>query len=121
MVLKLTRREAVLLAATSVAMVGPARADNYPSRPVKIIVPPESSTEPVPVKLPPKLPKPALMISFFSPSVTMPEPVNALTVVLIGVIAEMSKFALSAISLESAIVATPISASVPPLIAVAPV
>jgi tripartite-type tricarboxylate transporter receptor subunit TctC len=43
MVLKLTRREAVLLAAASFAMVGTvagtARADNYPSRPVKIIVP----------------------------------------------------------------------------------
>ncbi|MGB7037082.1 MAG: tripartite tricarboxylate transporter substrate binding protein [Xanthobacteraceae bacterium] len=36
---KLTRRDALLLAAASAAMIGPARADSYPSRPVKIIVP----------------------------------------------------------------------------------
>ncbi|MFZ1922924.1 MAG: tripartite tricarboxylate transporter substrate-binding protein, partial [Xanthobacteraceae bacterium] len=39
MVPKLTRRDALLLAAASAAMIGPARADTYPSRPVKIIVP----------------------------------------------------------------------------------
>ncbi len=37
--LKLTRRDALRLAAASAAMIGPAYADNYPTRPVKIIVP----------------------------------------------------------------------------------
>ncbi|MGC1779164.1 MAG: tripartite tricarboxylate transporter substrate binding protein [Xanthobacteraceae bacterium] len=39
MELKLTRRDALRLAAASAVMIGPAYADNYPTRPVKIIVP----------------------------------------------------------------------------------